>query len=151
MEKSKQLLVALLESGNTVDLKATGLSMFPLLHPSDILRVRPVKVSQLERGDIIVYKNEYKIISHRYIKTEEGKIICKGDGLKYYDTPVLPDNLLGVVIARTRRNNTIDLLSSFYRKLGMILSYFTPVTGYFFYYFSYLWYNLFFDKKQLQE
>ena len=146
-EKSKELLIALLESGNTVDIKASGLSMFPLLHPDDILRVRPVKVSQLNRGDVIVYKNEKKIISHRYIKTEEGKIICKGDGLKFYDSTVHPGNLLGVVIARTRRNKTADLTSTFYRKLGLMLSFFTPVTGYFFYYFSYLWYKLFFDKK----
>ena len=100
--KGRQILIKLLRSGKTTDVAANGLSMFPFLLPSDILRVKPVSPQSLKRGQIVVYELNHKIISHRYIKTANRMIICKGDGLIHYDAPILPENLLGVVHLKSR-------------------------------------------------
>jgi len=147
-KKGKELLIKLLKSGETVDVPAQGLSMFPFLLPSDIIRVRPEKAEKLRRGQIVVYVQDHKIISHRYIKTKKGKIICKGDGLINYDLPVLPGNMLGVVVARTRKNKILSFEKASNRFTGRILSFVTPVTGVFFHYLSFAWYKWFYNKKQ---
>ena len=139
--KGRQILIKLLKAGKTTDVAANGLSMFPFLLPSDILRVKPVSTQSLKRGQIIVYELNLKIISHRYIKTDNGMIICKGDGLIHYDPPVLPENLLGVVIARTRNLNTKSLTSTRTKITGYMQSWITGVSGIFFHYASFAWYK----------
>ena len=139
--KGRQLLIKLLRSGETTDVTANGLSMFPFLLPTDVLRVKPVSPQSLKRGEIIVYELNHKIISHRYIKNSGGFILCKGDGLIHYDTPVSEENLLGVVIARTRKGRTKSLTSITTRGGGHLLSWITGVTGIFFHYASFAWYK----------
>lgn len=139
--KGRQLLTKLLRSGETTDVTANGLSMFPFLLPSDVLRVKPISPNQLKRGQIIVYELNHKIISHRYIKKIDGLILCKGDGLIHYDNPISEEKLLGVVIARTRKGKTKPLASARTRIAGHILSWTTLATGIFFHYASFAWYK----------
>ena len=146
-KKGRELLIQLLKSGKTVDVTAQGLSMFPVLLPDDILRVKPVKPEQLLRGQIIVYEKDSKIISHRYIKTVNGEIICKGDGLIYNDAPFNNENLLGVVVARIRKNNTILFNNRLKLFSGLIITYLTPFTGLFFHYLSFAWHKWIYQKQ----
>ncbi len=146
--KGRQILIKLLKSGKTTDVAANGLSMFPFLLPADILRVKPVSPQSLKLGQIIVYELNHKIISHRYIKTVNKLIICKGDGLIHYDSPVLPENLLGVVIARTRNTIIKPLTSTNDRIIGYLLSMTTNITGIVFHYASLIWYKWFYKNKQ---
>ena len=139
--KGRQILITLLRSGKTTDVAANGLSMFPFLLPSDILRVKPVSPQSLKRGQIVVYELNQKIISHRYIKTVNEMIICKGDGLIHYDAPVSNKNLLGVVVARTRNNKTKTLTSARTRVVEYLQSWTTGVSGIFFHYASFAWYK----------
>ena len=140
--KARKLLISLLRSGKTVDVPAQGLSMFPVLLPGDMLRVIPAKPADLKRGMIVVYESEDKIISHRFIKIRESKLICKGDGLRSYDSPFPTDRLLGIVTARTRNGILTHLTNRLRRTTGTCMSYITPITGYLFYYLRYLWYKL---------
>ncbi len=139
--KGRQILIRLLKSGKTTDVAANGLSMFPFLLPSDILRVKPVSPLSLKRGQIIVYELNQKIISHRYIKTVNDTILCKGDGLIHYDAPVSIENLLGIVVARTRNDKTISLTSTGTRVIDYLQSWITGVSGIFFHYASFAWYK----------
>ena len=125
---------------------AGGLSMFPFLLPADTLRVKPVVAEKLKRGQIVVYEQNSKIISHRYIKTVDGKILCKGDGLTHYDPLVDPENILGIVIARTRKNKTKNLVSAGAEITGYLVSFATFLTGVFFHYLSFMWYKWFFKN-----
>ncbi len=142
--KGRQILIKLLRSGKTIDVTANGLSMFPFLLPADIIRVKPISLHSLKRGQIIVYELNHKIISHRYIKTINRQIICKGDGLIHYDSPVLPENLLGIVIARTRNNKTKSLTTTIVKITGYLQSLITTVTGVAFHYASFIWYKWFY-------
>ncbi len=146
--KGRKLLIKLLKAGETVDVHAQGLSMFPFLLPSDVLRVKPEKAENLRRGQIIVYELDSKIISHRYIKTERGKVICKGDGLIYSDSPVPGENILGVVIARSRKDKTRSLEKATNKITGNIISFLTPVTGVLFHYLSFAWYKWVYNKEK---
>ncbi|NPA37599.1 MAG: hypothetical protein GXO47_12215 [Chlorobi bacterium] len=141
--KARELLISLLKSGKTVDVPAvSGLSMFPVLLPDDTIRVIPAMPSDLKRGMIIVYEKEHKIISHRFIRLRNGKVICKGDSLLSYDYPVHSKNLLGIVTKRFRKNRTQDLTTPFHKFTGFILSYITPLSGYIFHYMSFMWNRL---------
>ena len=146
-KKGRNVLVRLLRTGETVDVPASGLSMFPFLLPTDVLRVRPVSAENLKRGQIIVYENFQKIISHRYIKTKDSKVICKGDGLLHIDQPFDPASVLGVVVARTRKGRTLNLETNFFFVTGRIMSYVTGFTGIFFHYLGRAWYKWIFTKK----
>jgi signal peptidase I len=145
--KLKVTLLNLLEKGISVDVTAQGLSMFPVLLPDDVLRVKPVKAGRLNRGRIIVYEVQAKVISHRFIKIKNGKVICKGDGLLYSDAPVEPGAVLGVVIARTRKNKTTYFNTKRSAIFGQIISYITPLTGFLFHYLGRAWYKCFFMGK----
>jgi len=121
--------------------------MFPFLLPADILRVKPAGTKKLKRGEIIVYEQNSKIISHRYIKKRNGKVLCKGDALIHYDPLVGPENILGVVIARTRQNKTKDITSANAKITGYLISVVSPLSGIFFHYLSFIWYKWFFKSK----
>jgi hypothetical protein len=145
--KGREVLIELLKSGKTVDVPASGLSMFPFLLPFDVLRVRPESAEKLKLGQIIVYESNAKIISHRFIGIKDGKVICKGDGLLYSDAPVEPGAVLGVVIARTRKNKTTYFNTKRSAIFGQIISYITPLTGFLFHYLGRAWYKCFFTGK----
>jgi signal peptidase I len=49
------IVIAVLESGNSVELKATGYSMFPTLRPGDRVIVKPLTKGELPKpGDVVV-------------------------------------------------------------------------------------------------
>ena len=145
--KGRGLLIQLLRSGEVVDVTAQGLSMFPVLLPFDVLRVRPETAGNLKRGQIIVFESNAKIISHRFIGVKDGKAICKGDGLLHPDAPVEPGAVLGVVIARTRKDKTTYFNTKRSVIFGQIISYITPLTGFLFHYLGRAWYKWFFTGK----
>lgn len=50
------IVIAVLESGNSVELKATGYSMFPTLRPGDSVVVKPLDKGELPvPGNVVVY------------------------------------------------------------------------------------------------
>jgi hypothetical protein len=68
-------------------------------------------------------------------------IICKGDGLIHYDAPISPENLLGVVIVRTRKGKTKSLTSTLTKTTGYLQSWITGASGIFFHYASFAWHK----------
>jgi len=50
------IVIAVLESGNSVELKASGYSMFPTLRPGDRVIVKPITKGELPKpGNVVVY------------------------------------------------------------------------------------------------
>jgi signal peptidase I len=110
----------LLKSGNKVELKVSGLSMFPFLLKGDLIQVFPTPLNELRRGDIIVFKRENRWIAHRVFQIQmmEGKVTLKtyGDTCYYPDEGVSSVNYLGRVDAFTRKGTQIAL-NSYKRKM----------------------------------
>ncbi len=80
---------------------ATG-SMYPTLDIGDVIIVELTK--NVKENDIIVYKDEENIITHRLIKKNMDGLIAKGDANNSEDKPIQEEMVLGKVI------NTINKL-----------------------------------------
>ncbi len=54
--------------------------------------------SDIQEEDIIVYKKGESLITHRFIKTEDDKLITKGDANNVQDEPITKEDIIGKVI-----------------------------------------------------
>jgi phage repressor protein C with HTH and peptisase S24 domain len=62
----KEVSLSLLSEGKSLRIKAGGYSMFPAIHPCDIVIIAPVhNQSNLIPGDIIVFKRDSDFVLHR--------------------------------------------------------------------------------------
>ena len=73
---------------------ATG-SMSPTIEIGDVVVVKIVK--EVNKDDIIVYKEGPNFITHRLIKKEDDKLIAKGDANNSEDKPIQMEQILGKV------------------------------------------------------
>lgn len=116
--KSLSIINAVLESGNSVELPASGYSMFPGLRPGDIVTVKPLYPEQiLSPGSIIVYKTTGGFVMHRLIKivtAPEGEIrfVTRGDSLRQADPPFGREQITGIAVC-FRRNEDVQNISGY--------------------------------------
>jgi hypothetical protein len=96
----------LLDNGIDVRVSTRGPSMFPLISTGDKVTIHPEK--NYEKGELIVYKRDGRMVCHRLAN------IFQQDGIKYYQTrgdsfiglddPVTANQILGKVIKIEREN-----------------------------------------------
>lgn len=89
--------------------KGYGSSMQPLINQDDKIYIEKVAFEDLAIGDIIVFYQNNKLISHRFIRKKNGKIIAKGDNSLLFDKPFEPKQIFGRVSKIQGKNDTIDL------------------------------------------
>lgn len=114
-EKSAELIISILRSGHSVELPASGYSMFPALRPGDLVIVNPIsKEGLFEPGIVVVYRKDTSFIMHRIVKITESsggeiKIETQGDSLLRKDQPVSNENYLGMAVSfkRNRKERQI--------------------------------------------
>ena len=74
-------------------------SMLDAIHVDDIVIVRiDNDIEKINTGDIIVFKQDKNIITHRVIEINEKEIITKGDANNTNDEPITKDSVIGKVI-----------------------------------------------------
>ncbi len=134
------LAIELLKEGKTTKIVANGISMFPLLHPGDILTIQPTQ--EITIGDIVVFKAETSLIAHRVVKIFDNKIYCKGDSLFSVDKPFLLNETLGKVIERQRDGKTIKNTSLSHRLFAKIIPYTGKYPSLLFRWWAILWLKL---------
>lgn len=69
----------------------TGISMNPLLNDGDRLLVTTDPGVSLVFGDIIIYRRREKFIIHRYFGRLAGRLVAKGDNVRWMDPLVKPE------------------------------------------------------------
>ena len=74
---------------------ATG-SMYPTISVGDVVIVK--LTNEIKENDIIVYKEEKDIITHRLIRKETNHLITKGDANNSVDKSITEGQVLGQVI-----------------------------------------------------
>lgn len=105
----KEVSLSLLSEGKSLRIKAGGYSMFPAIHPGDIVIIAPVhNQSNLIPGDIIIFRRDSGFVLHRLtdIRHHEKNIffITRGDSSMNEDKSITEDKISGVVTAiETRR------------------------------------------------
>jgi len=101
----------MLRSGRRVRIPAGGMSMFPRVRDGDIVIIEPVAPAALAIGDIVVYRGSEAVVAHRLIgrchRDGRMQLTVKGDFLRRSDGPVLPEAVLGRVVAVERANRTM--------------------------------------------
>jgi signal peptidase I len=95
-----------------------GISMLPCIKKSDRVIVSHQKKPRT--GDVILYrrnKTEYDVV-HRVIKMRKDIVITKGDNAIFFDTPIAPDEIKGVVSHVIRKRKIYKVESN--RWLGYL-------------------------------
>ena len=82
--------------GYTVFEVSTG-SMAKTLNIYDVILVKITK--EVEQGDIITYKYDGELITHRIMKIDGDKLITKGDANNTEDKAITKDDIIGKVIS----------------------------------------------------
>jgi hypothetical protein len=126
-ELSKEIL----GKGNCLRFQACGGSMHPFIKNGQIIQVRPTKISEINSGDIIFYRNlDDRMIVHRVIKKyrKNGKIVLltKGDSTSEFDEYVYPENILGKVVAIEKNNKAIRIDKGLLKWVNTFLAKFSP-------------------------
>ena len=112
-ELSHTLRKEIISQGRSVQILASGYSMFPFLRKGDLLTVEPVPMETIKRGDIVVFEMGEKWIAHRVIniKRESNKLnfIPRGDTNLFCDLMVSKINYVGKIQKISRGENNIRL------------------------------------------
>ncbi len=100
MSSSYQTLALTLASqADRLRLRVNGTSMFPLLRNEDIILVQTVPLDTLCPGDLITFRREKDIVTHRLVSVTPQQYLTIGDNMFSLDPPVAPDMILGRVVA----------------------------------------------------
>ncbi len=83
--------------------------MLPLIQPDDLLHFQPIKPNQLQLNDIIIFRQNRKLIAHRLIYRNSTHFFTQGDNLPYTDPPHSYSHLVGKVIALTRQGKRLPI------------------------------------------
>ncbi len=99
-----KLSADLLADNVAICMQTQGASMFPAVPGGSVLRVESVKVEDLRRGDVIVYRVMDRMVAHRLVRKElvHGRIrlIARGDAFPGTALEkVEPSQVLGRVAA----------------------------------------------------
>jgi signal peptidase I len=98
------IVISVLESGNSVELPATGYSMFPALRPGNRVIIKPLPEGDLpELGSVVVYRDNNILVMHRLVEiiTADKRnplFITRGDSMMAPDKPFPLQKLLGVAV-----------------------------------------------------
>lgn len=100
MSSSYQTLALTLASqADRLRLRVNGTSMFPLLRNEDIILVQTVPLDTLCPGDLITFRREKDIVTHRLVSVTPQQYLTIGDNMYSLDPPVEPEMILGRVVA----------------------------------------------------
>jgi signal peptidase I len=128
-EQVKNNLAAeVLRTRGKVRLAAFGYSMLPTLWPGDLLTVEARGFEQTRVGNVVLFTRDGRFFIHRVLqKVEFGSeryLVARGDAMPDVDAPVMPEQVLGQVIAVHRKHRDVALpaCSTIPRFAGLLLS-----------------------------
>lgn len=119
-------------------LSISGFSMSPLLHPgSKVIISTHVNPGQILIGSIIVISSvqQQGIMAHRviFIHKKNGKLaqfLTKGDGNRCFDKAILPEQILGEIVAIQKENSLINLCQPSWQVAGFLIALSSGISGF---------------------
>ena len=96
----------------------TSSSMWPALKKGDIVFIKNVEKSELEVGDVIVYRNEKGFTVHRITELNDKTLRTKGDANNISDRPIKYDKVVGRVVEWNGKPFRIP----YFGKISMLIS-----------------------------
>jgi signal peptidase I len=109
-----------LAQGALLRLRVSGQSMAPLVERGDLVLVQRVNPADLRRGDLVLVEQGGGFLVHRLVAAprrrgarscgpDAHQVQTKGDNASYADLPLLPQDVLGRVVAVERDGRRIEL------------------------------------------
>ena len=107
LNRDIDIIMAVLESGNSVELNATGYSMFPTLRPGDKVIVKPFPEGEIPKpGSVVVYRDNNSLVIHRMVEIQNNNgeyiFITRGDSRMGNDLPLGRQKLIGQAVTYKR-------------------------------------------------
>lgn len=107
----------ILTSKGSVDLLASGTSMFPLIREREICRFTKCEKAYLRRGDILLYESSHgHLVAHRLILQIGDKYLCKGDSNIGVDEWISKNQIIGKMLY-VRKRKRVRFVDQFAGKL----------------------------------
>ena len=88
-------------------LRVVSDSMKPWFQAGDLLRIERCPILNLRCGDMILWRNEQGLMTHRVVALEPQQMITKGDAVSIFDAPVKNTDVLGRVIGLEQAGGTL--------------------------------------------
>ncbi|MCF8465246.1 MAG: S26 family signal peptidase [Flavobacteriales bacterium] len=114
----------LLDSGQQVEFRLGGNSMFPFLRNGDMATVVKVPMLELKHGQVVVFAQQGKWIAHRLIAldhTQNGsRLVAQGDSIVRFDKPIAEHDYLGIIVGFVRNGRSIEVADYRHRLYGRI-------------------------------
>jgi len=122
------LVKEIIESGKSVRIMVTGMSMYPFLREGiDSVELTKPNYQKLRRGDIVlIVRDNGQYIMHRVLKKEKDCFYIVGDAQQWVEGPLRPDQLFASVTAVWRKEKYIDCSRVWWRMLTGIWMYLLP-------------------------
>lgn len=122
----------ILAAGRSIHFRVRGGSMRPFIQDGDLLEIKPVKTSDIRRGDILLYHFDRKqLLVHRVVRiyrtAGDGEaslatsFILQGDALLSPDGCIAADDIIGRVETVDRADRSWTLNSTYQKMLAAIL------------------------------
>jgi signal peptidase I len=121
----------ILVSGHSLQFRARGGSMRPLIRDGDLLEIAPLQPNQLSRGDILLYQHSSsQLLVHRLVGIEktgqQTRLLMQGDAVVHTDGWSTSEQVLGRVVSIHRANRKISLKQPSQRWLAAALAHLLP-------------------------
>jgi hypothetical protein len=100
---SARMIVELLRSGETVQFRARGLSMWPAITSKSRILVQPCPPSELRVGQIAAFERNGRVVVHRVERVSHAGVHFAGDTLERGDGYIANENVLGRATILERR------------------------------------------------
>lgn len=93
---------------NLLFLEAKGFSMWPFLKGKDKLIVKRILLSELEVGDLVLYKTDHQLVCHRLVEkakfNDKYTVYTQGDASSGPPELIREEMILGKVIGVMKKN-----------------------------------------------
>ncbi len=85
--------------------------MLPAIWPGDIVSISCQGTEEPDYPDVVLFKAERRLFVHRVLRSENGRLITRGDALPHCDPPVDVADVIGVVteILRVRGSELVSM------------------------------------------
>src|SRR5512146_278253 len=100
-----ELVRDLVAQNGAAQVRVYGCSMLPAVWPGDILHIQRTPAERLAVGQIVMFYRDGGLVAHRICEISRApwSFITQGDHLPIPDSPVRPEELIGLAVAITRR------------------------------------------------
>jgi len=115
------MVVEVVRSTGSADLRVTGLSMLPAIWPGDLVTVQRQDSSELRRGQVILFARNGRLTAHRVVEVASGHILTRGDSSPTCDSPLKWIDVVGQVVGVRRNGRLVSPKPSIWQGVAALI------------------------------